>query len=468
MNARNVRWLGVLSMAIACNGDGSAGGSTEGGSSSSGSSAETESTSESSGSASGSESASSSGGRELDLPPAVCGDGVVEGAEACDDRNDDDFDHCRSDCAVGVEVGPTISYDGPDSRGDFFEGVVIGADDSIIVVGTERGGGRARLIVQQYLADGSAGWSYAHAGDGDHDSSGGEIAWTPEGDLVVAGVNYLNGVDTEGLVAKLGPDGSERWVRTFLGPGADTNTSGGFNFVDDVAVDATGQIVFVGGGEVDEQDFDIWVVALDPDGTVRWDDTYNNPSANDFEGARAVAFDGDAAIVVGDEVYADGSVHGWVRKYDPDGGIVWTKSLLWSPQAMAIASGDIVIAGDQSGRTVVSKFDAELTLLWEFRSTDASSRGDYAEAVAIDPAGNVLVGGYALVFNEQANALVFSLDVDGQPRWATTYNDELDLNDYVYGVAVGSGGRTIAVGSEVVRNQDSNGWIGTFETLTAP
>ena len=40
----------------------------------------------------------------VEVVQAVCGDGVVEGAEACDDGNQDDGDGCAADCSA-VEAG---------------------------------------------------------------------------------------------------------------------------------------------------------------------------------------------------------------------------------------------------------------------------------------------------------------------------------------------------------------------------
>jgi len=72
-----------------------------------GSSASSESTGESTSvgeSTSAPETGDTSSGSSSGQAPAVCGDGVVEGDEECDDANDDDVDSCSNDCATAFTI----------------------------------------------------------------------------------------------------------------------------------------------------------------------------------------------------------------------------------------------------------------------------------------------------------------------------------------------------------------------------
>ena len=61
--------------------------------------------------------------------PSVCGDGVIEGLEACDDGNDADEDGCNSDC---VESGTLLwSWDAPDEQR--VARIDYGPDDALLV-----------------------------------------------------------------------------------------------------------------------------------------------------------------------------------------------------------------------------------------------------------------------------------------------------------------------------------------------
>ena len=98
---------------------------------------------------------------------------------------------------------------------------------------------------------------------------------------------------------------------------------------------------------------DVWVRKYDAGGGEQWTQTYNAPQDGGDTG-RAVAVDGDDAIVVAGSIYRGAqSDNIWVRKYDADGNEQWTST---------------------------------------YNSDGFGS--DVANAVATDPAGNVAVGGF--------------------------------------------------------------------------
>ncbi|MCA9710887.1 MAG: DUF4215 domain-containing protein, partial [Myxococcales bacterium] len=57
-----------------------------------------------------------------------------------------------------------------------------------------------------------------------------------------------------------------------------------------------------------------------------WTDTYNGPASNVDE-IHGVAADSAGNVIVAGETYVTGSsADVWVRKYDPDGGVLWTQT----------------------------------------------------------------------------------------------------------------------------------------------
>jgi len=94
----------VLAWVAACSGKGSAAatGSTSGGGGNSGSAASGGGASSNGGGGapSGSSASSSSAGGAGGGPSSTCGDGVIQGGEACDDGNKMNGDYCAADCAA--------------------------------------------------------------------------------------------------------------------------------------------------------------------------------------------------------------------------------------------------------------------------------------------------------------------------------------------------------------------------------
>ncbi len=122
------------------------------------------------------------------------------------------------------------------------------------------------------------------------------------------------------LVIKYDPDGNEEWVRTSHNPLSAEDTLWA------VAISDSGEVVAAGRELRSDlgQDYDIFVRKYDVDGNELWTATHNGDGdGGDF--CEGVAIDGDGNVIaVGRETAGDGDVGTWVRKYDPDGNVLWT------------------------------------------------------------------------------------------------------------------------------------------------
>jgi cysteine-rich repeat protein len=67
----------------------------------------------------------------------MCGDGVVDRSEVCDDGDDDPDDGCNVACERTAVVEWTYTYDGANSGQDYAEAVAIDPAGRVIIVGTE-------------------------------------------------------------------------------------------------------------------------------------------------------------------------------------------------------------------------------------------------------------------------------------------------------------------------------------------
>ena len=146
-----------------------------------------------------------------------------------------------------------------------------------------------------------------------------------------------------------------------------------------VAVDANGNVVGVGSAGGTDSDLHWLIKKFDPNGTVLWSTTGNGAAP------LGVAVDGAGNIVA---VGADMIAGGWlVRKYGPVGNLIWSVSDTGTPHAVEIDSNsNIVTAGWNSG-WLVRKYDPNGNVLWNA----ASSGTPYA--LTIDNNGNVVAAG---------------------------------------------------------------------------
>src|SRR5439155_11202445 len=102
-----------------------------------------------------------------------------------------------------------------------------------------------------------------------------------------------------------------------------------------------------------------------------------------------------------------------VAKYGSAGNLLWARQsgFYYSDTARAVAvdsNGNIFVAGNFSGSSsfgptnlnsvagsediFVAKYDPDGTLVWAIQAGGSGS--DYAYSVAVDPSGNIYVGGF--------------------------------------------------------------------------
>jgi len=169
-------------------------------------------------------------------------------------------------------------------------------------------------------------------------------------------------------------------------------------------------------------------------GTLLWTRNYTGEDAGNAR-ARGAAVDASGnVIVVGEEFVVGQNANVWARKYTPEGEVLWT----WS---------------------------------WN----GASNGDDIAHAIAIDPAGDLVIVGETYVGGSGADMLFIKLGPDSKPIWQSTYNGPGNLGDRAYGVAVDGTGNIAVTGEEYkliglhnvfTRVMDTNGtaiWTDTFD-----
>lgn len=243
---------------------------------------------------------------------------------------------------------------------DTVRGVATDAGGNVLLVGTTSGAlGDTDLLfediwVRKYDEAGETVWTRQFGSDMT-DLAGG-VATDGSGNVIVVG-HTDRGYDAgymDAYVRKLDPDGEDVWTRVFgsdatdHGVGAATD-GGGSVFV---AGNTTGAIVGGGGG-----DWDVWVRKYDPDGEVEWTRQFGTAT---YDQVRAIATDGFGNVILTGETQGDlgGPVAGpsdvWVRVYSPAGDIAWTRQFGSDASdkaggVTADADGFITVTGDTNG-----------------------------------------------------------------------------------------------------------------------
>jgi len=270
----------------------------------------------------------------------------------------------------------------------------------------------------------------------------------------------------DAFVRKLDRDGRLLWTDQF---GSIAN-----DLAYGVAADASDQLLVVGytmgsmAGQAHLGGGDAFVRKLGSDGEPRWTHQFGTPG-NDAATSVAVDAAGNGYVAG----YTAGSLpdqtqrgerDAFLRRLDPDGQHVWTSQFgsdgSTFAEAVAIdATGSVVVVGATDGALVadahqgefdvfVRKFDPAGPTSWtrQFGTVET----DYATGVALDLLGNAYVVGYtrgALAGHSSAggtDAFMTKLDPNGAHVWTQQFGS--GANDLAFGVAVDAFGDVLVTG----------------------
>lgn len=330
--------------------------------------------------------------------------------------------------------------------------------------------GGCDVFVRKYGPSGAVAWTEQFgtaAGDGARgaaaDASGnvyvtGSVAGALPGETALG--------DSDAFVRKYDGAGNDVWTTQFGSTGLDAAFG--------VAVDSTGNIFVAGAtqgvfpGEVAAGGQDAFLTKLDPAGNVLWSRQFGT-AATDWA---FVGVDGDGnAYVAGGTRGAfagetsAGDWDAYARKYDGAGNVVWTRQFGspgadWADGVAVDPAGNSHAAGRTSGALAgqtsaggvdafVRKYDAVGAEVWTRQFGTAG--GEAANAVALDAAGGVYAaGGTSGTFPGEtsaggaADALVRKYDSGGLELW--THQLGTAGTDSAFVVAVTAGGSPYVAG----------------------
>lgn len=306
-------------------------------------------------------------------------------------------------------------------------------DDQVL-----QGEGASDVFIVRFSSSGTLQWALAFGSAEDDVAAG--VAVAPSGETFLTGhfsgrfmcgqtaLTSAGGVDS--FVARISLGGALEWCRR-IGGSSDDSVRG--IAVDDAGLFAVtgtfGSTTDLGGGTVASNGkFDAFVAAYAAaDGSYRWARTMGGSG---YDEGNAIAFDPAGALVVtgyfglfgGAANFGSGVVdsHGgadaFVAKYSRDGESMWAGAL-------------------------------------------GGTYDDYANAVSVDPAGNIVAvgefqgtvqfAGGAVTSAGQFDAFAAGWSSSGVPLWCRSYGDL--VNDKAYGVAIDFEGNTFVTGFSIFR-----------------
>ncbi|HET9772893.1 MAG TPA: SBBP repeat-containing protein [Acidimicrobiia bacterium] len=299
------------------------------------------------------------------------------------------------------------------------------------------------------------------------------VAVEPGGDVYVVGQTFgsLPGQTSaggwDGFLRRYSPSGDEVWTRQFGGGGGESAAS--------VRVDAAGNAYVVGGtraalpGQTNIGDYDAFIIKFDAAGALLWVKQHGT-TVEDY--AVSVVIDGQGNPIMAGETSGlmagagrAGGLDGFVRQYDPEGNVMWTRQFGSSMDDFAVGTavgpdGNVHVVGTTfgslPGQTSKGKTDGFVTAfnphgagLWMRQFGTPGS--DDAEAIAFDPSGGMFIAGRAGgalhggAASGGTDAFLAATNPGGDFLWVHQFGGAAD--DYGLGLAIGQTGVFVAGGT---------------------
>jgi hypothetical protein len=278
-----------------------------------------------------------------------------------------------------------------------------GNPDGYVVAGSSASFGGVWVL--KLGLDGTVAWEKAYGSSGD---SAQAIQQTAEGGYVVAAA-----MNSEAAVLKLNADGTVAWSKGYGG-----NSLNAVRQTVDGLGDPDGYIV---AGQTDASGAggrDLWVLRLNLDGTIAWQNTYGGPNGDN---ARSIQQTADGGYIVAGLTasFGSGLCDAWILRLSADGSVVWQKtygtldsgSSPVDDEAYSIqqtADGGYIAAGRSYSSASLLKLDADGTVVWQ-----KTYRGNVAYCVQQTADGGYLVAGYIHVGSNWEYRQIWLLRVDG-------------------------------------------------------
>jgi hypothetical protein len=300
-------------------------------------------------------------------------------------------------------------YNGPGNDRDIPFALALDPAGNVYVTGGSVGAGTDYdYATIKYGPDGNELWVSRYNGPANGPDGANALVLDSAGNVYVTGNSFGIGTGYDYATVKYDPNGNFVWVARYDGPASDIDVATAVTLDANVNVYVTGQSCT----EVDPDygqciTSDIATIKYDPNGLQLWIATYHGPGNGlDHTHTDAMAVDSGGNLYVTGASWGLGTEYDYVTiKYDTDGSQLWANRYDGPGNDRDIP---LAIALDVAGNTYVTggslrrgtsydyatvKYDTDGNQIWVTRYNGPANGADGANAVAIDPAGNVYVTG---------------------------------------------------------------------------
>jgi uncharacterized delta-60 repeat protein len=319
--------------------------------------------------------------------------------------------------------------------------IAVQADGKVLIGGVFTGyNGTARNSIARLNADGSLDTNFLNTGMGANSGSVNAVALQPDGKILIAGVfTSYNGVGRN-RVARLNADGS---LDTSFNPGTGANSA-----VYAVALQPDGKI-FIGGffSSYNGTSRDA-IARLNADGSV--DTTFlNTATAADNGTVYAIALQADGKVLIAGfftsniiRLNADGFVD---TSFNPGTGANGGLNAIALQADGKVLIGGVFTSYNGTARNRFARLSGNGSLDTNFLNTSTGADNDSVNAIALQPDGKILIGGFFTGYNGTTRNSIARLNGNGSLD-TSFLNTGMGANSTVNAIALQPDGKVLIGG----------------------
>jgi uncharacterized delta-60 repeat protein len=261
--------------------------------------------------------------------------------------------------------------------------------------------------------------------------------------IYITGYTNRDKKNSDILTTKFDSSGTLRWSEIYNSPADSTDIP------HDISIDRDGNVYVAGVSEEGiATKTDYIIIKYDSSGLEKWTARYNGPDFGADE-AQKIKADADGNVyVTGNSLNSMGNYDIATVKYNETGQFQWAENYNGSSGGNDLANslaldpqGNIYIGGtSDSIRSLYDylliKYNPLGEKIWEKRYNGPASDGDHANAMIVDDGGNAYITGWSVGLSTNTDFATVKYSTDGIRQWAERWDDLSGSFDGANAIAV--------------------------------
>ena len=300
---------------------------------------------------------------------------------------------------------------------DYGWGVTETDDGGYVVVGETFSYGNGQSDIYLFKVDSLGRKIWDNTFGGIAEDVGYSIANADDGGYVIASQTRSYGKGgSDGMLVKFDNNGLKKWEKLYGGKGLDYFRS--------IIKDSTkGFIVSGGTRSFSNGDSQAWILSVDDDGFIIWENTYGDNGEDGFSMVKQTADNGYIAVGHSSSFFSQGLNDVFMARIDSSGKKVWQKYHGGKSEDRGYAisqcsDGGYIIAGETSsygnGKNDILVIKTNSIGDKKWRSTFGGNGVDIGRSIKELPQGGFIISGTSTISNLSFDAIMIKINAKGE------------------------------------------------------